>query len=91
MVGPRAAELYAGLLPDALYARELTRAQGDYYWQWTTYFEAALLDEVNGNTDRARHRMGQAKLIAALEDPMHSYQKELADGIARLGAVTTVL
>ena len=49
VVAPRAREQYAGLVPDPVYSLELTRLQKSFAWQRMTYFEAALLDETNGN------------------------------------------
>lgn len=92
VVGPRVVEQYAGLIPDTTYAHPgLTLAHKDYLWQWHVFFEAALVDELAGRTERARVRLGKAKLLAALKEPTHHYEPELREAVARLGAVNTPL
>ena len=95
VVAARAPEQYAGLTPKPIEGHEFTPSQRAYHWQWRAYLEAALLDEMNGNLDRARHRVGQAKFLAALEDPSHDpvqdHVKTLVECVARRGAVNTPL
>ncbi len=92
VVGPRVVAQYAGLVPDATYAHEgRTRLHKDYAWQRHVLFEAALLDEHAGLRARATSRMGKARLLAALNDPTLTYEPELRDAVARLGATVTPL
>lgn len=92
VIGPRVVEQYAGLIPDTTYAHPgLTLAHKDYLWQWRVFFEAALVDELAGRPERACVRLGKAKLLAALNEPTHHYERELREAVARLGAVNTPL